>query len=254
MRVLLTVLLVLAAIAPASAADLKLLTAGAFKSVALEIIPEFEKRTGHKVTVENDTAGGSRKRVGGGEYFDVVVMPPLVLGPFLGSKLVESSAKPLARVGIGVAVKQGAPVPDISTVDAFKKSLLAARAIAYIDPASGGSSGIYLAKLFEKMGIAAAAQAQDRAGEGRAGRREAGRAARPTSPCSRRASSWPCRARCWSGRSRWTSRTTRLFRRGVAGSRNRAAADALLAALAGSEELPLLKKKGWTALDFIAAR
>ena len=57
MRVLLTVLLVLAAIAPAAAADLKLLTAGAFKSVALELVPEFEKKTGHKVTVENDTAG-----------------------------------------------------------------------------------------------------------------------------------------------------------------------------------------------------
>ena len=76
MRILLTSLLVLAAIAPASAADLKLLTAGAFKSVALELVPEFEKKTGHKVTVENDTAGAVARRVGGGEYVDVVVMPP----------------------------------------------------------------------------------------------------------------------------------------------------------------------------------
>ena len=92
------------------------------------------------------------------------------MAPLLGGKLVESSAKPLARVGIGVAVKQGAPVPDISTVDAFKQSLLAARAIAYTDPASGGTTGTYLANLFEKMGIAAELQAQDRAGEGRARR------------------------------------------------------------------------------------
>ena len=154
MRVFLIVLLIFAGIVPASAADLKLLTAGAFKSVALEIIPEFEKRTGHKVTVDNDTAGGLSKRVADGEYFDVVVMPPLGLGPFLGSKVVESSAKALARAGIGVAVKEGAAKPDISSVDTFKKALLAARAIAYVDPASGGSSGIYLAKLFEKMGIA----------------------------------------------------------------------------------------------------
>src|SRR5712692_1484900 len=110
MRVLLIALFVLAGIVPASAADLKLLTAGAFKSVALEIIPEFEKRTGHKVTIDNDTAGGL-------------------------SKLVESSAKALARAGIGVAVKQGAARPDLSSVDGFKKALLAARAIAYIDPA-----------------------------------------------------------------------------------------------------------------------
>ena len=108
--------------------------------MALEIIPEFEKKTGHKVTIDNDTAGGLSKRVAAGEYFDVVVMPPLGLGPFLGSKVVESSAKALARVGIGVAIKQGAPVPDISTVDAFKQSLLAARAIAYTDPASGGTA------------------------------------------------------------------------------------------------------------------
>ena len=133
MRTLLTSLLVLAAIAPASAADLKLLTAGAFKSVALELVPEFEKKTGHKVTVENDTAGAVARRVGGGEYVDVVVMPPAAMAPLLGSKLVESSAKPLARVGIGVAIKQGAPVPDISTVDAFRQSLLKARAIAYTE-------------------------------------------------------------------------------------------------------------------------
>ena len=154
MRLVLVVLSLLAGIGSAAAADLKLLTAGAYKPVALELIPEFERRTGHKVTVENATAGALQKRIADGEYFDVVVLPPLVLGPFLGGRVVESSAKALARVGIGVAVKQGAPVPDISDVEAFKKTLLAARAVAYIDPAAGGSSGIYLAKLFEKLGIA----------------------------------------------------------------------------------------------------
>jgi molybdate transport system substrate-binding protein len=104
MRVLLIALFALAAIAPASAADLKLLTAGAFKSVALELVPEFEKKTGHKVTVENDTAGGLARRIAGGEYFDVVELPPAPMAPLLGSKLIESSAKPLARVGIGVAI------------------------------------------------------------------------------------------------------------------------------------------------------
>ena len=155
MRTLLFILTLLAGLGSAAAADVKLLTAGAYKPVALALIPEFEKRTGHKVTVENDTAGNLGRRVGAGEYFDVVVMPPLVLGPYLGNRVVESSAKTLARSGIGVAVKQGAPMPDISDVDGFKKALLAARAVAYIDPASGGSSGIYLDKLFDKLGIAA---------------------------------------------------------------------------------------------------
>ena len=155
MRALLILCLLLSTLGGASAADLKLLTAGAFKSVALELVPEFEKKTGHKVTIENDTAGALARRVAAGEYFDVVVMPPGAMAPLLGNKLVESSAKPLARVGIGVSIKQGAPVPDISTVDAWKQSLLKARAIAYTDPASGGTAGTYLANLFEKMGIAA---------------------------------------------------------------------------------------------------
>jgi molybdate transport system substrate-binding protein len=155
MRVLVIALLTLAGLAPAAAADLKLLTAGAFKSVAQELVADFEKKTGHKVTIQNDTAGGVARRVREGEYVDVVVMPPGAMGPLLGSKLVESSAKPLARVGIGVSIKQGAPVPDISTVEAWKQSLLKARAIAYTDPASGGTAGTYLANLFEKLGIAA---------------------------------------------------------------------------------------------------
>jgi molybdate transport system substrate-binding protein len=111
MRIILALLCLLAGIGSAAAADLKLLTAGAYKTVALELIPEFEKRTGYKVTVENATAGALQKRIADGEYFDVVVLPPLVLGPFLGGRVVESSAKALARVGIGVAIKLGAPVP-----------------------------------------------------------------------------------------------------------------------------------------------
>jgi molybdate transport system substrate-binding protein len=154
MRALLIALFVLAGASPVAAADLKVLTAGAYKGVLVEIVPEFEKRTGNRVTVDNDTAGGLAKRVAAGEHFDVVIMPPPGMAPFLGKQLVQSSAKPLARAGIGVAVKQGAPKPDISSVDAWKQSLLAARSVGYVDPASGGSSGIYLAKLFEKLGIA----------------------------------------------------------------------------------------------------
>jgi molybdate transport system substrate-binding protein len=154
MRALLIVLFVLAAVSPVAAADLKVLTAGAYKGALLEIVPEFEARTGHKVTIDNDTAGGLAKRIAAGEPFDVVIMPPAGMAPFLGNQLVQSSAKPVARSGIGVAARQGAPKPDISSVDAWKQSLLAASSIGYVDPASGGSSGIYLAKLFEKLGIA----------------------------------------------------------------------------------------------------
>jgi molybdate transport system substrate-binding protein len=139
----------------ASAADIKVLTAGAFKPVVTALVPEFEKQTGHKVTVENDTAGALTKRIGGGEAFDLVILTPSALTELTrAGKLAAGPTQPLARVAIGVAVKKGAAAPDISTVAAFQSALLTARAVAYIDPAAGGSSGIYLTKLFEKMGIA----------------------------------------------------------------------------------------------------
>jgi len=77
-----------------------------------------------------------------------------VVGALAKEGKIAGSPVNLARVGIGVVVKEGAPVPNVATVDAFKQALLAAKSVAYIDPASGGSSGIYLANLFEKMGIA----------------------------------------------------------------------------------------------------
>lgn len=137
------------------AAEIKVLTAGAFKPVVTAVVADFEKQSGHKVIVENDTAGALLKRIGGGEAFDLVVLTPGALDELTkAGKVATGGATKLARVAIGVAVKRGAPLPDISTVAAFQNALLAARAVAYIDPAAGGSSGIYLTQLFEKMGIA----------------------------------------------------------------------------------------------------
>jgi molybdate transport system substrate-binding protein len=134
----------------------KILTTGAMKAVVLELVPQFEKETGHKAVVDNDTAGGVTRRVEGGEAVDVVVNTPNGLNALASrGKVVNGSRVNIARVGIGVVVKAGAPAPDIGSVDAFKRALLAAKSLAYIDPAAGGSSGIYLAGLFEKLGIAA---------------------------------------------------------------------------------------------------
>ena len=84
----------------------------------------------------------------------MVIAPPGALAAMLAKgKLAQGSQQDLARTGIGVMVKEGAPKPDVGSVEAFKAALLGAKSIAYIDPASGGSSGIYLAGLFDKMGI-----------------------------------------------------------------------------------------------------
>ncbi|MEI7805545.1 MAG: molybdate ABC transporter substrate-binding protein [Hyphomicrobiales bacterium] len=139
----------------ANAAEIKILTAGAFKQVVLALVPDFEKQTGHKVTVDNGTAGELSKRIEGGEAFDVAVITPGVVDDLAKKgKIAEGSRVALASVGVGVMVKAGAPAPDVSTVDAFKRALVNAKTVAYIDPASGGSSGVYLDKLFEKLGVA----------------------------------------------------------------------------------------------------
>ena len=152
---ILTAALSLAGLVQASAAEIKVLTAGAFKQVVVALVPEFEKQTGHKVTVDNGTAGQLKKRIEDGEAFDVAVITPGVVdGLIAGGKLAAGSRVMLASVGVGVVVKEGAPKPDVSTVDKFKQALLAAKSVAYIDPASGGSSGIYIDKLLEKLGIA----------------------------------------------------------------------------------------------------
>lgn len=158
MRALSTLLSVVASLlvaGAAGAAEIKVLTAGAFKPIVSAIAPDFERQTGHKLIIENDTAGALTKRITQGEAFDLLIITPAVLDQLAkAGKTVAESARPLARVAIGVAVKNGAPAPDISSIKGFQEALLAARAVAYIDPAAGGSSGIYLSRLFEKMGIA----------------------------------------------------------------------------------------------------
>ena len=139
----------------ANAAEVKVLTAGAFKQVVLALVPDYERQTGNHVTVDNGTTGQLKGRIDGGEAFDIVVITPAVVdGMIAGGKVAAGSKINLASVGIGVVVKEGAPKPAIGTVDQFKEALLKAKTVAYIDPASGGSSGIYVDKLLEKLGIA----------------------------------------------------------------------------------------------------
>lgn len=139
----------------AGAADIKVLTAGAFKPVVLAVAAEFERSSGHKLIIDNDTAGGLQRRISAGETFDVAVLTPAAVKDLIDKgKIAAGTASDLARTAVGVAVKDGETRPDIATVAGFKAALLAARKVAYIDPAAGGSSGIYFAKLLETMGIA----------------------------------------------------------------------------------------------------
>src|SRR5262245_26528375 len=115
----------------ASAAEIKVLTAGAFKQSLLALLGDFEKQTGHKVIVENDTVGALAKRIDGGEAFDVAVLTPGAVNDLTGKgKFVAGSRVNLARVGVGVMVLAGTPRPDVSSVEAFKQALLAEKSVA----------------------------------------------------------------------------------------------------------------------------
>src|SRR6185503_9102369 len=102
----------------ASAAEIKVLTAGAMRGVVDALVPDFVKQTGHKVTVDNATAGVLAKRIEGGEAFDLAIITPVVLDDLADKGKIAGPRIDLAKVGIGVVVKEGALPPDISTVDA----------------------------------------------------------------------------------------------------------------------------------------
>jgi molybdate transport system substrate-binding protein len=144
------------AAATATAAEIKVLHGGAFTQMMTAIVPDFEKATGNKVVTERDTVGALMKAIEGGATFDMAVLTPEAIDELIkNGRVVAGSRADLAKVGVGVVVKSGAPRPDIGSVDAFKKTLIAAKSVAYIDPQAGGSSGIYVARLLDKLGIAA---------------------------------------------------------------------------------------------------
>jgi molybdate transport system substrate-binding protein len=147
--------------AGARAAEIRVITTGAMKEVVLRLGAQFEKASGHRLTVTNDTAGGVARKIEAGAAFDLAVITPAFVDELMAKgKLLAGSRADIARVGVGVAVREGAPRPDISTVETFRAALLAAKSVAYIDPASGGSSGIYFAGLIERLGIADAVKAK----------------------------------------------------------------------------------------------
>jgi molybdate transport system substrate-binding protein len=139
----------------AEAAELKVLSAFGMQSVLEDLGPKFERATGHKLAITFATGGATVKRVQGGEAFDVVITLRQGIDTLVkDGKAPAGNVTALASAGISVAIRKGAPKPDISSPDALKRTLLAARSISYVDPASGGASGIHFAKVLDRLGIA----------------------------------------------------------------------------------------------------
>ena len=135
----------------AEAAEVKVLCATAMRSVMNELGPRFERATGHKLVIQFDVVGALKRQIDAGERFDVAILTtPLIDDVVKNGKIAAGTRADVARSGLGVIVRTGAPKPDISSADAFKRALLNAKSISY---AKEGATGIYLASLFERLGI-----------------------------------------------------------------------------------------------------
>jgi molybdate transport system substrate-binding protein len=140
--------------APAGAADLKVISAGVVRGLIAEIIDDYSRQTGQKFDFTIGTTGQLRNIIATGQHADLIIASSPLMGELEKTgKMMPGSRADLGRVGIGVTVREGAAVPDVSTPDALKNALTAARSVAYTDPAEGGTSGIYFNNLADKLGI-----------------------------------------------------------------------------------------------------
>ena len=150
----------------AVAAEILVLSGGAAQSPLTAAVPAFESRSGHKVNFTFAPAGEIAKRVAAGEIYDLLILPAENIEAYeKQGKVVPASRAPLGKVGIGVAVNERAPSPDISTPEAFKQALLAAKSVVYIDPARG-TSGKHFAGVLQQLGIAEQVNAKATLGSG----------------------------------------------------------------------------------------
>ena len=143
------------------AAELKVISAGAVRGLIGQIIEDYSRQSGQKFDFTIGTTGQLRNIIASGQHADLIICSaPLMAELEKVGKFVPGSRIDLGRVGIGVAVRDGATVPDVATQDAFKAALVAAKSVAYTNPAEGGTSGIYFTGLAERLGIGDAVKAK----------------------------------------------------------------------------------------------
>lgn len=143
----------------ANADAIKVMSANSSRAVFDEVMPQFERASGHKVSISYDTGNMTMDRINSGEIADVVILNVPTIDKLAKEGKVAGRRYDLARCGIGVAVRAGAPKPDIGSVEAFKRTLLNAKSVAYTGT---GASGVYFAGLIERLGIAEQVKAKSR--------------------------------------------------------------------------------------------
>jgi molybdate transport system substrate-binding protein len=145
---------VMLATASAGAADIKVISAGAVRGLIASMIADYARESGHKFDFKVGTTGQLRAIIASGESADLIIASAPLMGELEASgKMVAGSRADLGRVGIGVAIRDGASAPDLSTPEAFKQALIAARSVAYTDPREGGTSSIYMLGVLDRFGL-----------------------------------------------------------------------------------------------------
>ena len=163
--------MLLAGLGLARAAEIDALITTAMKAAVDEIVPSFESASGHTVRVTYGPSGGLARRFADGAEADLVVIDSNVLEGLIKERAVLSGPTDIARTGIGIAVRKGAPKPDVSSAEALKRALLAAKSVGHTAPAGGGVTAVHLIKMFEKLGIAGEVTAKTRLAAGGPGGR-----------------------------------------------------------------------------------
>jgi molybdate transport system substrate-binding protein len=167
------VALLLSQSANARADEVTLVAPGGIRAAVEQMIPAFEKKTGHKVKATFGSGLGTKRQVAAGEPFDVPIVQPPYPEVLASGHVVAASETPLASVAVGVAVRTGQRKPDISTPDAVKRMLLAAKSISYPDPAGGAAAGVSFTETLKKLGIAEQMQPKIKLAQGGAAAMEA---------------------------------------------------------------------------------
>jgi molybdate transport system substrate-binding protein len=152
MRAIFVLAALLIATASARAAEIKALITTAMQAAIVELVPPFERATGHKVTVSYDPSGGLAQRLRKGEFADMILVASTELDKLIGEKKVKDRTD-VSRTGIGLAVRKGAPHPDVSTPDALKKTLLAAKSIGQTSLTGGGITALHVQRVLSVLGI-----------------------------------------------------------------------------------------------------
>ena len=149
--------------------EVTLVAPGGIRAALEKLIPGYESKTGNKVKATYGSGLGTKKQVTEGAPFDVPVVQPPYPEVIASGNVIPGSAKPLASVSVGVAVKKGAPKPDISTPEAVKKMLLSAKSIAYPDAAGGAAAGVSVEETLKQLGISEQMQPKIKRAQGGAG-------------------------------------------------------------------------------------